>query len=206
MLNVGNFLGNNLKTHLSSNRLDKRRTVRNKLFWGRSTASGSGCGVIRIKPKSAGQKLYIAVGNGGDNSNFPGVTWAYQTPTNVGHASGVGTLPDYSSNIFVAPQGDLQQVGKAGAEVGKGANAVGYSPGGFDTALWTNFQIISNPTPADGKTYNIYNSWNALASVPTVSTYDNTTTGPGASGYNDAAQNYASHPAIGGYVKVTIVE
>lgn len=206
MLNVGNPLGNNQKTHLRSNRLDKRRAGRNKVFWGRSTASGSGCGVIRIKPKFAGQKLYIVVGNGGDNSNFPSNTSVFQTPTNVGNRSGVGTLPDYSSNIFIAPPGDMQQVGKGASEVGKGANAVGFSPGGFDATLWLNFQIVSNPTPADGKTYNIYDSWNTVASVPTVSTYDNTTTGPGASGYNDAAQNNTSHPAIGGYVKITIVE
>lgn len=87
-----------------------------------------------------------------------------------------------------------------------GANAVGYSPGGFDTTLWTNFQIISNPTPVDGNWSAIYNSWNTPASKRTVSAYNGVEGGPGSSGYNDAAQNAASYPAIGGYVKVTIVE
>ena len=206
MINVGNFLGTQPKAHQRSNRLDKRRVGRNKVYWSRSTGSSAGCGTIRIKPKAAGQKLYIVVGNGGDNSSFG--QGSLLEPTHRGNASGVGTLSDYSSNIWVSPQGDLQQVGKAfnSGQVGLGANAVGYSPGGFDTTLWANFQIISNPTPANGAWSAIYDSWNTPASKRTASAYNGVEGGPGSSGYNDYAQNYSSYPAIGGYVKITIVE
>ena len=205
MINVGNFLNNNIKKHNRNNRLNKHSDKRYKVYWSRSTANGSGCGVIRIKPKTVGQKLYIFVGNGGDNTNFG--NGSLPAPTHEGAASGVGTLPDYSSNIFIAPQGNLQQVGSAfnSGKVGDGTKAVGYSTGGFDTSLWTDFQIISNNTPANGHWFAIYDSWVAPGSTRTVSTFDNTQTGPGASGYNNAGQNSASYPALGGYVKVTAI-
>lgn len=205
MINISNFIDNRPKKHNRTNKLNKHTDKRYKLYWSRSTASGSGCGIIRIKPKHAGQKLYIVVGNGGDNSNFSYGNIA--TPTNVGAASGVGTLPDYSSNLFISPQGDLSQVGTAfnSGKVGDGTKAVGYSTGGFDTNLWTNFQIISNATPVNGKWFAIYDSWNTPGSTRTVSTYDGTITGPGASGNNNAGQNNASFPAIGGYVKITAI-
>ena len=206
MINVGNFLGTQPKAHQRSNRLDKRRVGRNKVYWSRSTGSSAGCGTIRIKPNAAGQKLYIVVGNGGDNSSFG--NGSFLAPTHCGYGSGVGTLPNYNSNIWISRPGDLQQVGKAfnSSQVGLGENAIGYSPGGFDTTLWTNFQIISNPTPANGNWSAIYNSWTPPASKRTASAYNGVEGGPGSSGYNDAAQTSSSHPAIGGYVKITIVE
>lgn len=206
MINVGNFLGTQPKAHQRSNRLDKRRVGRNKLFWARSTGSSARCGIIRIKPKEAGQKLYIVVGDGGDNSSFG--RGSLLEPTHRGYPSGVGTLSDYSSNIWASQAGNLQQVGKAynSKQVGLGANAVGFSLGTFDTTLWTNFQIISNPTPANGAWTAIYDSWNTPASRRTASAYNGVEGGPGSSGYNDYAQNYSSYPAIGGYVKITIVE
>lgn len=206
MINVGNFLGNQPKAHQRSNHLDKRRVVRYKVYWSRTTGSSAGCGIIRIKPKVAGQKLFIVVGNGGDNSSFG--SSRFLEPTHRGNASGVGTLADYSSNIWISPQGDLQQVGKSfdSGQVGLGTNAVGYSPGGFDTTMWTKFQIISNPTPANGNWSAIYDSWNTPASKRTASAYNGVVGGPGSSGYNDHAQNSSSYPAIGGYVKITIVE
>lgn len=92
MNNIGNFLNSNIRKHNRSNRLNKHIDKRFKLYWSRSTASGSGCGIIQIKPKAAGQKLYIVVGNGGDNTNFG--NGSLPAPTHDGAASGVGTLPD----------------------------------------------------------------------------------------------------------------
>lgn len=194
------------KVHFKTNRLGKRKTKRYKVYWSRSTPSSGGYSRLRIKPKNPGQTLYLWLGNGGDNTNFSGGR-SIPAPTNYGGASGVGTLSNYSSNLWVCPQGDLSQVGAAfnSVAVGQGAHAVGYRNGDYDTSLWLDFQVIANPTPVNGAWTAIYDSYNTPGSVRTASAYNGIVGGPGSSGYNDYAQNYASYPAIGGYIKVTIV-
>lgn len=194
------------KMHYRSNRLSKRKTKRYKLYWSRSTSSSGSAGVVRIKPKVAGLTLYIWLGGGGSNSSF-NTGGTISAPTLVGTLSAVGTDSSYG-NIILAPAGIN---GAAGTRYDSGV--VGASPGPCgrdersdpDPSLWSATTWIRNVPGNQGNWYAIYDSMNTPGSARTVSSYTGTASGPGASGYNDYAQNYASYPAIGGYVKVTIV-
>lgn len=193
--------------HTHRSPIEDRRRTRHKLYWSRSTASSSSSGTIRVKPKVAGLHLYIVVGNGGDNANFSGGT--IPPPTNVGHDSGVGTSADYGSNLIVAPAGIASAVGTRFDSGVVGAPPAlcyaGTQGEAVDLTKWSATTWIRNVQGNRGNWYAIYDSWNTLGSARTVSSYTGTASGPGASGYNDYGQNGASYPAIGGYVKVTIV-
>lgn len=193
--------------HTHRSPIEDRRRTRHKSYWSRSTASSSSSGTIRVKPKVAGLHLYIVVGNGGDNANFGG--GAILAPTNVGHDSGVGTSADYGSNLIVAPAGIASAVGTRYDSGVVGAPPAlcyaGTQGEAVDLTKWSATTWIRNVRGNRGNWYAIYDSWNTPGSARTVSSYTGTATGPGASGYNDYAQNGASYPAIGGYVKVTIV-
>lgn len=194
--------------HTHRSPIEDRRRTRHKLYWSRSTSSSSSSGTIRVKPKEAGLHLYIVVGNGGDNANFNGFG-VILAPTNVGHSSGVGTSSDYGSNLIIAPQGESTAAGSAFDSSVVGAPPAlcyaGAQGEAVDLTKWSATTWVRNVQGNTGAWYAIYDSWNTPASARAVSSYTGTDIGPGASGYNDYAQNSASYPALGGYVKVTIV-
>lgn len=194
--------------HTHRSPIEDRRRTRHKLYWSRSTSSSSSSGTIRVKPKVAGLHLYIVLGNGGDNANFNGAN-VILAPTNAGYASGVGTSSDYCSNLIVAhagvatAAGSVFNSGVVGAPPALCSAGVQGEP--VDLTKWSATTWIRNVQGNAGAWYAIYDSWNTPGSARTVSSYTGTADGPGSSGYNDYAQNGASYPAIGGYVKVTIV-
>lgn len=193
--------------HTHRSPIEDRRRTRHKLYWSRSTSSSSSSGTIRVKPKVAGLHLYIVVGNGGENANFSGSV--IPAPTIGGYSSGVGTSPDYRANLIVAPCGSSTAAGSA-----YDSHVVGAPPApcyadvqgvAVDLTKWSATTWVRNVQGNAGAWYSVYDSWNAPGSLRTISSYTGTDTGPGASGYNDHGQNKASYPALGGYVKVTIV-
>lgn len=204
-----NPYGFGVKKHLHNTPIQQRLpSKRHKLYWSRSTASSASSGTIRIRPFRPRQKLYIVVGNGGDNSNFSGGS-TIPAPTHSGWDSGVGTESDYESNLIVAPQGNASAAGTRfdGGVVGQ--PPVLCFPGSkgkpVDLTQWSTTTWIRNVQGLQGAWSAIYDSWNTPGSARTVSSLNNLASGPGASGYNDYAQNYASYPALGGYVKISIV-
>lgn len=205
-----NPYGFGVKKHLHNAPIQQRiPSKRYKLYWSRSTASSASSGTIRVKPSRPQQKLYIVVGNGGDNSNFAG-GGAIPSPTHVGHDSGVGTSADYGSNLIIAPAGIASAAGtryKSGVVGAPPALCYAGTQGeAVDLTKWSATTWIRNVQGNRGNWYAIYDSWHTPGSARTVSSLDNLASGPGASGYNDYKQDYASYPALGGYVKITIVK
>lgn len=204
-----NPYGFGVKKHLHNTPVQQRLpSKRYKIYWSRSTASSASSGTIRVRPFRPRQKLYIWLGNGGDNSNFSG-GGAIPAPTNFGGDSGVGTDPDYKSNLIVAPQGNATAAGSRfdSGIVGQPPDLCYPGPLGnpVDLTQWSATTWVRNVRGLRGAWYALYDSWNTPGSARTVSSLNNLASGPGASGYNDYAQNYASYPALGGYVKISIV-
>lgn len=200
---------NHRSKHTHRSPLEDRRRTRYKVYWSRSTSSSSSSGTIRVKPKVAGLHLYIVLGNGGDNANFRGGGVAIPAPTHPGYASGVGTSNDYESNLIIAEPGAATAAGYAYNSCVVGAPPspcyAGSAGEPVDLTKWSATTWIRNVQGNAGAWYATYDSWYTPGSARTVSSYTGTVDGPGASGYNDYAQNSASYPALGGYVKVTIV-
>lgn len=175
-----------------------------KVWWGRQTGSSGSTGIVRIKPKVAGMRLFIWIGGGGKVS-ITGVGWGTQAGA-AGGASGVGIDSGYSSNIIVAPGGNAPLGGNTSSVPRTPAPSNAYlNTSTLDISLFDKIQLTAARQGIIGNVSYIYDSWHTLATAPAVSSYDSTTRGYGASAYNDYGQDGSGYPGIGGYVRITIV-
>lgn len=190
------MFNNGIKRHTHRQPLRKHTERKHKVIWYRAGGGSGASAVIRLKPKLAMTKIYLVSGGPGTN-RIDNTTGDYVLPQTAGYASGIGTLPDYSSNILVS--------GGASASWVKtcqdgGALPVLNTEGFSDT--FDILQAVSLTAGNKGTSNSLYNSYVAPSTSGGVSAYDGTATGYGAGGYNSGNTVI---PAVGGYVKVTIV-
>ena len=167
------------------------------MWWGRAAGGSGACAIIRLKPKLAMTKIYLVAGGAGNITNQGTSTSDIAAPLSGGFPSGIGTLPDYSSNMLVA-EGAPSFSSITG---GKGAGVPVLNTEGFGQQ----FDVISAVSLTGGNTgtaSSVYGPWVPNNTTGGLSAYDGTATGYGAGGYNIGTTNYAG---VGGYIKVTIV-
>lgn len=185
-----------IKRHTHRQPFKQHSDKKRKMIWFRAGGGSGACAVIRLKPKLAMTKLYLVAGGAG-TARIDNTTGDYVLPQTAGYASGIGTLPDYSSNILIAAGASASWV----KTCTDGGVAPVLNTGGFaDT--FDILRAVSLTAGNKGTPNALYNSYVAPSTTGGVSAYDGTATGYGAGGYNSGNTNIA---AVGGYVKVTIV-
>lgn len=171
-----------------------RDRTRRKVWWGRAAGGSGSCAVIRLKPKLAMTRLFVAVGGAGQSVNVNGTTQNIFKEEAGGMPSGIGTAADYSGNILVCPAGAAFSTYTGGKG---GGVPVLNADGAFDV-----LSAVRSVAGNDGTAATLYNSYSAPTTTAGASVYDGSARGYGAGGYNAGNANFAG---VGGYVKIKIV-
>lgn len=185
------------KKHTHRSQFKQMPKKRHKVWWGRAAGGSGSCAVLRVKPKLAMTKLYLVVGGAGNITNYNGTTSNVYFENSGGMPSGIGVLPDYSSKIMVVPG--------APSFYTYSGNTGGTEPVLNEEELkdlFEKFEVVRLSAGNAGTAATLYNSYNAPSTTPGYSSYDGTSRGYGAGGYNAGNTNYAG---VGGYIKVSVV-
>lgn len=170
-----------------------RGRIRRKVWWGRAAGGSGSLAVIRLKPKLAMTRVFVAVGGAGQGVNVSGTIQNVFKEETGGMPSGIGTAADYSGDILVCPAGAAFSTFTGGKG---GGVPVLNADGAFDV-----LSAVRLVAGSDGNAATLYNSYVAPSTAAGASVCDGAR-GYGAGGYNSGNTNFAG---VGGYVKIKIV-
>lgn len=185
------------QSHLHFN-MYRHTNKRYKMWWGRASGGSGATAILRVKPKLAMTKIYVAVGGKGKDVSAGITTSNICNAQTAGGDSSIGVDPSFENNICVAA-GSSSNCAYTG---GTGGEEPVVNTEGLEDIFET-IEVIRCTGGSNGTAGTLYNSYSAPSTTEAKSSYDDAPRGYGAGGYNTGNTSY---PAINGYIKIEVVE